>query len=46
MNYVDENIKDINQNPTIGIIICRKDNRFIMKYVTNENILSREYELV
>lgn len=46
MNYVDENIKNINQNPTIGIIICRKDNRFIMKYVTNENILSREYELV
>lgn len=45
MNYVDTHIKDINQNPTIGIIICRKDNRFIMKYVTNENIFDREYEL-
>lgn len=46
MNYVDTHIKDINQNPTIGIIICRKDNKFIMKYVTNENIFDREYELI
>ncbi len=46
MNYVDTHIKDINQNPTIGIIICKKDNKFIMRYVTNENIFDREYELI
>ena len=46
MNYVDKNIKQIGQNPTLGIIICKKDNVFIMKYVTNENIFEREYQLV
>lgn len=46
MNYVDKNIKDINQNSTIGIIICKKGNKFVMEYVTNENIFDREYELI
>ena len=46
MNYVDTHIKEINQNPTIGIIICKKGNKFIMKYVTNKNIVDREYELI
>lgn len=46
MNYVDMHIKDINQNPTIGIIICKKGNKFIMKYVSNQNIFDREYELI
>ena len=46
MNYVDKNIKQIGQNPTLGIIICKKDNVFIMKYVTSENIFEREYQLV
>ncbi len=45
MNYIDKNIKQLNQNSTIGIIICRKDNVFIMRYVTNENIFERNYEL-
>ncbi len=46
MNYVDTHIKDISQNPTIGIIICKKNNKFVMEYVSNENIFDREYELI
>ena len=45
MNYIDKNLKTINQNDTIGIIICKKGNSFIMQYVTNKNIYEREYEL-
>ena len=26
MNYIDQNIKKINQDKTIGIIICRENN--------------------
>ena len=43
MNYIDKNIKDINQDKTIGIIICKKDNKFIMQYCSDERILIREY---
>lgn len=32
MNYIDRNIKKINNNNTIGIIICRKENRFVIEY--------------
>ena len=27
MNYIDKNLKNINQNKTIGIIICKKENK-------------------
>ena len=43
MNYIDKNLKTINQDKTIGIIICKKNNHFIMEYVSDERILSREY---
>ena len=46
MNYINENIKNINQNPTIGIIICKENNVFIMKYITNSNIFEKEYILI
>ena len=45
MNYIDKNIKT-NQNKTIGIIIVKKDNKFIMQYVSNKEILSKEYILM
>ena len=46
MNYIDNNLKKMDQNPTIGIIICKKNNKFIMKYVTNNKILEREYLII
>ncbi|MBQ2640266.1 MAG: DUF1016 family protein [Bacilli bacterium] len=46
MNYIDENIKDIDDNKTIGIIICREDNKYVIKYCSDDRIISREYELV
>ncbi|MBE6145998.1 MAG: DUF1016 domain-containing protein [Firmicutes bacterium] len=45
MHYIDKNIKSIEENNTIGIIICKKDNRFIMEYCSDPRILSREYIL-
>lgn len=45
MNYIDKNIKTINQNKTIGIIICRKDNEFIMEYCSDERIFRSTYIL-
>ena len=45
MNYIDNNLKKLTQNKTIGIIICKKDNHFIMEYCSDQRILSREYKL-
>ena len=46
MNYIDKNIKRIEQDKTIGIIICKKDNKFIMEYCSDDRIIARMYELV
>ena len=46
MNYIDNNLKTINQNQTIGIIICKKDNKFVIEYCSDERINVREYELI
>ena len=46
MNYINKNIKTINQDNTIGIIICKRDNHFIMEYCSDEGIYKTTYELV
>jgi len=46
INYIDTNLKTINHDKTIGIIICKKDNKFIMEYSSDDRILSREYQLI
>lgn len=46
MNYVDKNIKTIEENKTIGIIIVKKNDGYIMEYCSDERILTKEYELI
>ena len=46
MNYIDNNLRKITQDKTIGIIICKKDNHFIMEYCSDNRILSREYSFI
>ena len=45
MNYIDKNLRKQSQDKTIGIILCKKDNKFIMEYCSDERIKIREYEL-
>ena len=46
MNYIDKYIKGIDDNESVGIIICRRDNKFIIEFCSNSKILSREYILM
>ena len=46
MNYINKNLKKQAQDKTIGIILCKKDNKFIMEYCSDERIKVREYELL
>lgn len=46
MNYIDRNIRKTNQDKTIGIIICKKYNKFIIEYRSDDRIIAREYQLV
>jgi len=45
MNYIDKNLKRVDQDKTIGIIICKKDNHFVMEYCSDERIFRTIYNL-
>ena len=46
MNYIDRNIKTIYQNNTIGIILVKRNNEFIIEYSSDNRIISRKYEII
>lgn len=46
MNYIDKNVKTIEENRTVGIIICKQDNEYVIKYCSDDRIIAREYELI
>ena len=46
MNYIDKNVKEQFNNNTMGILICKRENRFVIEYCSDERIAVREYELV
>ena len=43
MNYVDTNLKKVFHNKTTGILLVRKNNNWLIKYVNNDGILVRNY---
>lgn len=46
MNYIDNNLKKTNQDKTIGIVICKRDNKYIIEYASDKRILTMEYIII
>ena len=45
VKFVEDNIKDINHNKTIGLLIVKENNKYIIKYTTSNDILVTTYAL-
>lgn len=45
MNYINQHIKTITQNKTIGIIVCAKDNKIILEYCSEPRIYETSFVL-
>ena len=45
INYIDKHVKTIYQDKTIGIIICKKDNHFVLEYSSDDRIYNTIYNL-
>ena len=45
MNYIDKNVKSINQDKTIGLIISKRDNKFVIEYASDKRIFNSMYIL-
>ena len=46
ISYVDKNIKKPFHEDTVGVIICKKDNKYVMEYCTNPNIFTSTYQTI
>jgi len=46
MNYIDRNVKRLSNNNTIGILICKRENKFVIEYCSDERISVREYKII
>ena len=38
MNYIDKNVKEISNDSTIGILICKRENKFVIEYCSDDRI--------
>ena len=48
VNYYDREVKTEGENPTIGIILCKENDDFVVEYTLpedNKQIFSKEYKL-
>lgn len=46
MNYIDKNVKEIDDNKTVGIIICKENNKYAIDYCSDSRVIAREFELL
>ena len=46
MNYIDKNIKTINEDKIIGIVIVKKEDKYIMEYCSDKRIISKSYKVL
>ena len=46
MGYIDTHKKSIDDNKTVGIIICKRNNQYVIDYCSDPRITSREYILI
>ena len=46
MNYIDDKLKKTGQDKTIGMIICKKNNKYVIEYCSDDRIITKEYEIV
>ena len=46
VNYVDKNIRLDKHNSTIGLLIVKKKYKYVIEYVTNEDIYVTTYKLI
>ena len=45
MNYIDKNVRRVTDDETVGLIICKKENKLILEYCSEPRIFETTYLL-
>ncbi len=46
MNYIDKNLRTLEEDKTIEIIIVKKNNDYFMEYCSDERIIAKKYQIM
>ena len=46
MNYVDKNIKEVFNDKSVGVIICKKEDKYVLEYCSDNRIFTTTYEVM
>ena len=45
MNYVDKNLKKVFHDKTVGVVICKKEDKYVLEYCSDDRIFTTTYEV-
>ena len=45
INYVDKNIKELFNDKTVGVVICKRVNKYVLEYCSDNRIFTTTYKL-
>ena len=45
LNYIDKNVRRVTDDETVGLIICKKENKLILEYCSEPRIFETTYLL-
>ena len=45
INYVDKNIKELFNDKTVGVVICKRENRYVLEYCSDNRIFTTTYKV-
>ena len=45
MNYIDENLRNIGDSKTIGLIVVKENDEYIIRYSSDKRIKAIEYSM-
>ena len=44
INYVDKNIKELFNDKTVGVVICKRENKYVLEYCSDNRIFTTTYK--
>ena len=45
MNYVDKNLKKVFHDKTVGVVICKKEDKYVLEYCSDDRIFITTYKI-
>ena len=44
INYIDKNVKELFNDKTVGVVICKRENKYVLEYCSDNRIFTTTYK--